>query len=415
MRYIRIYFVLFLLGAICLLGCNRNDAFNLVGNDALPFLSYSVKLTAPTVTIDSMAYTVVEKQDEMWFVSFDAKGDIDYLSNVSSLYSGDFDIDELAKVEYFGKGGYFYGLLGSGKAQDPVRLFVMEPSSGNLVNVITPLLKRDTNVISQRFVALLPMNPDMCKYFVFSQFKDSLNVYHQQLIKYDCSADTLISVDSVSLDTLENITVWNQFIVNGGNLYFYLVENYGIDDRIYEFCYDPQADNLTSVQLGVHYLPITYVPIDNQTIFTTVHAEEHVIYPAVYSFKQHNFIASLPLSKFENFLITNKIRVQDTDYIVGFTFKRVDEINFAKYDLIFGDYMMLRYNYADLLTSPQTTAIIYTKLQDFKNFSPYGLIDNGQGFTIIGKGDAFSYFPATIVLKTDYSGKPIKAYYERRR
>ncbi len=415
MKNIRIYFAFILLGAIGLVGCNRNDAFNLVGSDALPFISYSVKLTAPSVSIDSMAYTVVEKHGEMWFVSFDAKGDINYLLDVSDLYSGDFDIDELAKIKYFGIGGYFYGLLGSGKAQDPVRLFVMDPGSGNLVNVLTPLMKRDSSVISKKFVALLPVNTDKCKYFVFSQFKDSLNVYHQQLIKYDCRADTLIPGDSLSLDSLDNITVWNQFIINGGKLYFYLVENYGIDNRIYEFCYDPRTDDLTSVKLGVHYLPITYVPIDDHTVFTTVHAEEHVIYPAIYSFKLHKFIASLPLSKFENYLITNKIRIQDTDYIVGFTFKRVDEINFAKYDLIFGDYMMIRYNYTDLITSPQTTAIIYTRLQDFKNFSPYGLIDNGQGFTIIGKGDAFSYFPATIVLKTDYSGKPIKAYYERHR
>ncbi len=300
------------------------------------------------------------------------------------------------------------------QAQKQFKLFVLDPSSGTLVNLFSPSFAKDSNIISLKFAAFYPKNPSEIYVFALDQYKDTLNIYHQQLIKYNSTADTLIPLDSISLDTLGNMTVWEQFIINGGKLYFYLIENFGIDNTIYQIAFDPQNDLTEIVKLDTYFLPITYVPIDDNTIFTTAISETHLIYPAVYSFRINDFIAVLPLDIFKNFLITNKLRRSDTDYVVGFLFKR-DEVNFAKYELISGDYMMIRYNYTDLVNSPQNTAIIFTKLQDFKNFSPYGLIDNGQGFTILGKGDAFSYFPATIILKTDYSGKPIKAYYETNR
>ena len=108
----------------------------------------------------------------------------------------------------------------------------------------------------------------------------------------------------------------------------------------------------------------------------------------------------------EDLVLTGAVKRNTSDYsIISFKYKPTDFINFAHYYEIYGDFRLINFNLDSLLLA--ISFPMYTRLIKFQNYQPYGMIDNGTGFTIIGKADAFSYFPATLILKTDYRGKLI--------
>lgn len=391
-------------------GCTLNDSYNLVPSSDLPFISYSIKLTSPLVRFDSLSYTIVEKKGKMWFASFDASGDVNYLHDVSGLFGNRFDLKTLSGIKYFRLGNYFYGLLLKDNALYPLRLFALDPHTGNVVDVHTPEFPQDSNIISSTFTAILPSTPHLSNLFVFQQYTDTMSVYHQQLIRYKCTNNEMTPLDSISLDTLGHIEIWNNFVIDASRLYFYVIANYGTDNTVYEYSYEQQDTSVSFTKLKSGFLPVAYVSMGNGYIFSSISTNENTFVPVIYSLREHDISAIISSDKFENFLITNKIQVNDTDYVIGYISKDAEGyVNYAKYGLINGDFMLIRYNQTDFLNSPNNLPMLYTVLPSFKNFVPYGILDNGQGLTIIGKGDAFSYFPATIILKTDYTGRPIKS------
>ena len=400
-KYLNIFFIINLF----LVSCSHNDKFNLVDNN-LPSISYSVELSAPLVNIDSMAYTIVKKEGQMWFASFDKKGNLTYLNNVDNLFSELYELNNLKGIEYIEYNGLFLGFLRSNTIENPILEFFIDPITGSVIKIMNPHLEHDTNVISSQCLAIYPLNINNLEVFAYQQFRDSLNFYHHAILSFQFDGDTLIAQDTILLDSLDNIVPWPKFVLNNNLLYFYLVRQYLTENYIYEFKYDPEIDSISVKVLYNEFLPITYVPLQDNYIFSVVQIEPQKRYSVIYDLENSRYKFILEDDNLEDIVLTGVVKRNTSDYsIISFKYKPTDFINFAHYYEIYGEFRLINFNLDSLLLT--LSLPMYTRLIKFQNYQPYGMIDNGTGFTIIGKADAFFYFPATLILKTDYRGKPI--------
>ncbi len=407
MKKIKGYIIIVL--TLMLFSCSYKDKYNLVPLQDMSAVAYNLKLTGPAVNIDTMAYTIVEKQDKFFLAAFDTQGKVYLINDVSNLFTGDFAYDKLLKIEYYYRQGLFWVFMKSENVRYPFKIAEINPSDGTVIKEFMPSLPRNPSVIKNRFIAPAFSDTSL-KVFVLQEYLDSLQRFHKHIIKYAYQGDSLVPVSYWNMDSTGVLTVWYQFILNNDKLYFYLVQDYEVNDLIYAFCYDEKTDSMSAKVLTDYFLPIYYVNLYPGQIFVTVHAPQNYFFPAIYDLNRYSYVVKFLKQKYNNYVALAGITHQDTTLTVGYVSQVFfDNFNFANYKRINGVFSSAAFIYNDVMSGSADT-LIFTKKEALNDFIPYGIMDNGKGYTIIARTDAFSYFPGVIVLKTDYSGKTVNAF-----
>ncbi len=407
MKKIKSYILILL--PLILFSCSYKDKYNLVPQQDMYSIAYNLKLTAPTVNIDSMAYTIVEKADKFYFSAFDSRGNVHFINDVSDLFTGDFVYDDLQKIEYFYHDDLFWVFMRSENLVYPFKIAGLNPADGSVIKEFMPSLPRNPSVIKNRFIA--PYFSDTTlKVFILQEYLDTLQRFHKHIVKYKYQNDSLVPEDSWPMDSAGVLTVWYQFILNNDKLYFYLVQDYEVNDLIYAFSYDERTDSLSAQILDDYFLPIYYIDIGSGYILVTIHSPHNFFFPAIYNLNNSSYVVKFIKPKYHNYVALCAMTHNDTTITMGYeSLIFFDNFNFANYNRIYGTFIHAKYIFNDVLEKNIDT-LIFTIKEPLNDFIPYGILDNGKGYTIIARADAFSYFPGVMILKTDYSGKIVNGF-----